>query len=242
MWMRTLSIVSLLAVIIRPAHAQSGFTSGLYRIDSGRYTECCGIAGPFVHPLPYEAQMFVELRVDAGNRARMRFLAEDGHTVFQTFSFGPGSGFAFSFSNGIVFADSIQFAMPAPPPSPSYRYVVSNSAAGLEINGQVDVPCIGCADIPTEFEHTNVVAVPVPDAAPVIDRIEGGGGSLRFHFAGEPPNDYTVEYTDSLVEPRWLPLAAYRAKLTAIDIVVTNVFTNASARFFRLRKEPCNCD
>jgi len=241
--MRTLSIVSLLSAVIGSAYAQSGLTSGLYRIVSGRYTACCGIVGvPFVHPLPDEAQTFVELRLDAGNRARMRFLAEDGHTVFQTFAFGPGGGFTFSFSNGVVFADSIQFAMPAPPPSPSYSYTVSNSAAGLKINGQLDVPCNGCADIPTEFEHTNVMAVPVPEAAPVIDRVERGDGSLYFHFAGEPPNDYTVEYTDSLAEPRWLPLAAYRARITAIDIVVTNSFTNASARFFRLRKEPCNCD
>src|SRR5688572_30630096 len=216
MWMRTFSIVSLLTVVIGSAHAQIGFTSGLYRIVSGRYTECCGIAGPFVHPLPYEAQTFVELRLDAGNQARMRFLAEDGHTVFQTFAFEPGGGFTFSFSNGIVSADSIQFAMSAPPPSPSYRYTVSNSAAGPEINGRVEVPCVGCADIPTEFEHTNVVAVPVPDAALVIDRVERGDGSLYFHFAGEPPNDYTVEYTDSLAEPLGLPLAAYRAKLTAI--------------------------
>jgi hypothetical protein len=77
---------------------------------------------------------------------------------------------------------------------------------------------------------------------PAIDRIERSDGSLRFHFSGEPPNDYTVEYTDSLKEPRWLPLDTYRAKLTTIDIVVTNAFTNAPARFFRLRKEPCNCD
>jgi len=242
MGMRTLLIVSLPTIVLGSGFAQSGLTSGLYRIASGRYTECCGIAGPFVHPLPYEAQTFVELRVDAGNRARMRFLAEDGHTVFQTFRFGPGGGFMFSFSNGVLFANSIQFVMPTPQPGPSYSYLVSNTANGLLIHGVANVPCVGCADIPTQFKHTNVVAVRVTDTAPVIDRIERSDGSLRFHFAGEPPNDYTVEYTDSLREPHWQPLAAYRAKLTPIDIVVTNSFTNASARFFRLRKEPCNCD
>ena len=147
----------------------------------------------------------------------------------------------FSFSNGMVSANSVQFMMPAPPPSPSYAYTVSNRADSLLVHGVANVPCVGCADIPTQFEH-NVAAVRIADPLPVIDQIERSASALRFHFTGEPPNDYTVEYTDSLKEPYWLPLATYRAKLTAIDIVVTNAFTNAPARFFRLRKEPCNCD
>lgn len=228
------------SVVITPVVAQNEPAGRLYRIVSGRYTECCGFAGPLTFPLPNEEQGFVELTVDTPlNLARMRFLGEDRQTVFQI---GEG-GFMFSFSNGMVFPDYIRFAMPPiRPDQPSYSYVVSNSASGLTINGEVNMPCVGCADIPTEFKHTNVVAVLVPDPAPVIDRIERGEGALRFHFAGEPPNDYTVEYTDSLAEPNWLSLATYRAKLTPIDIVVTNSFTNEPARFFRLRKEPCNCD
>jgi hypothetical protein len=141
----------------------------------------------------------------------------------------------------MVFADSVQFMMPGPPPSPSYAYTVSNRADTLLIHGVANVPCVGCADIPTQFEH-NMAAIRIAEPLPVIEQIERGDGSLRFHFAGEPPNDYTVEYADSLAEPRWLPLTTYRAKLTAIDIVATNSFTNAPAWFFRLRKEPCNCD
>lgn len=232
------------AVVIGSAYAQSEPPSWLYQIVSGRYTECCGFAGPFPYSLPNEDQAFVELTVDVPqNLARMRFLAEDRQTVFHTVHSAPGSGFTFSFSNGMVFPNHIQFGMPAPLPGvASYSYTVSNSLDALRIHGVVNTPCLGCADIPTQFEHANLVAVLVPDPAPLIDRIERGEDSLRFHFAGEPPNDYTVEYTDSLAQPRWLPLAAYRAKLTSIDIVVTNAFTNAPARFFRLRKEPCNCD
>jgi hypothetical protein len=241
MWMRTLSIVSFLTIVIGSTYAQSGFTSGLYRIVFGRYTECCGIAGPFTYTLPNENQTFVELTVDSGSRARMKLLAEDGHTVFQTY-WRPAGGFTFSFSNGMVLGDSIQFVMLTSSPTPSYSYTVSNTADGLLIHGVANVPCVGCADIPTQFKHTNMVAVRVADTALVIDRIERGDGSLHFHFAGDPPNDYTVEYSDSLRVPNWRPLETFRAKLTTINITVTNAFTNASARFFRLRKEPCNCD
>lgn len=239
---KTIWLTILLTGVIGSAYAQSEPAGRLYRIVSGRYTECCGIAGSFTYLLPNDDQGFVELTLNAQqNLAWMRFLGEDGQTVFHTLQSG-GGGFTFSFSNGMVFPDHIRFAMPLPRPGPSYSYVVSNSASGLTINGEVDVPCVGCADIPTEFKHTNVVAVRVPDPVPVIDRIERDDGSLRLHFTGEPPNDYTVEYTDSLAEPNWLSLTTYRAKLTAIDIVVTNAFTNAPARFFRLRKESCNCD
>ena len=241
--MRTFWTATLLTVVIGSADAQSGFTNGLYQIVSGRYTECCGIAGPFRYVLPNENQRFVELAVDEQrNVARMRFLADDRQTVFHTIQNPPGSGFTFSFSNGMVFPEHVRFEMPFLPTGASYSYTVSNSADALSIHGVVNTPCLGCADIPTQFKHTNLVAVLVPEPAPLIDRIERSAGSMRFHFTGEPPNDYTVEYTDSLAEPRWLPLETFRAKLTTIDVVVTNAFTNASARFFRLRKEPCNCD
>ena len=237
-----LSVVS--TVVIGSAFAQSEPVSRVYQVVSGRYTACCGIAGPFTYALPNENQGFVELTVDAPrNLAQMRFLGKDGQTVLHIIHSGSESEFTYSFSNGMVFMDRIQFGMLLPlPGQASYSYTVSNSADALRINGVVNIPCDGCADIPTQFRHTNVVAVLVPESTPVIDRIERGGGSLRFHFAGEPPNDYTVEYTDSLAGPRWLPLSTYRAKLTAIDIVVTNSFTNAPTRFFRLRREPCNCD
>jgi hypothetical protein len=241
MWKRIVRLTICLTVVAGSIGAQGQPASGRYQIVGGEFRECCGIAGPFVHSLPYDAQTFVQLTAGPGGGARMSFLAEDGYTVFRTFSFWPGSGFLFSFSNGMVCANSVQFMMPAPPPSPSYACTVSNRADALLIHGVANVPCVGCADIPTQFEH-NMAAVRIAEPLPVIDRIERGDGSLRFHFAGEPPNDYTVEYADSLAEPRWLPLTTYRAKLTAIDIVVTNSFTNASARFFRLRKEPCNCD
>jgi hypothetical protein len=76
---------------------------------------------------------------------------------------------------------------------------------------------------------------------PIIERTERDGDSMRFQFTGEPPYDYTVEFTDSLIATNWLSLATYRAKIEAIQVVVTNAFANAQTRFFRVRKEPCLC-
>lgn len=227
------------------ARAQSVSTGGVYRIVSGRYTACCGIGGPFVYSLPDAKQSFVKLMLDpSGPSAQMSILAEDGQTVFSIVPCPTGGPIHFSFDHGLVFPDRVVFHVdPGPPPyQMSWNYTVSNSADSLRIDGVLGTVASPCADVPTQFRHTNVVAVLVPEPGPVIDQIRRSGSSMRFHFAGPPPNDYTVEYSDSLAQPEWQPLATYRAKLATIDVVVTNSFTNAAARFFRLRREPCNCD
>jgi hypothetical protein len=231
--------------VVLSARAQTGPASGLYRIVSGRYTECCGLAGPFVYSLPDANQSFVEFIVDTvGPSAQMKILAADGQTVFAVLPCPAGGPIGFSFDHGLVFSNRVVFRVdPGPPPYQKFwNYTVSNSADSLRIDGILGTVANFCADVPTQFKHTNVVAILVSEPAPVIDRLERGNEWMRFHFTGPPPNDYTVEYTDSLAAPQWQPLATYRAKLTSIDILVTNSFTNASARFFRLRREPCNCD
>lgn len=237
--------LAMLSLVAMAAHAQSSATGGVYRIVGGRYTECCGIAGPFPYNLPNTHQAFVELTLDAQQGpARMRILGDDGQTVFHTIQSAPGSGFEFDFRNGMVLQDYIVFGSLPPMPGPilgQMSYVVSNTVDGLRLHGVVNVQCPGCADIPTQFKHTNVVAVLVP-SRPVIDRVVRDDSSLSFHFTGEPPNDYTVEYTESLAAPKWQTLSIHRAKLTSIDVVVRDGFTNGPTRIYRLRKEPCLCD
>jgi hypothetical protein len=245
MLIRTLWLAILSTVVTDSSWAQGETVSGLYQIVSGRYTECCGIAGPSVHSLPNGSQSFVRLSVDEpAHVATMTFLAEDMQTVFSVIPCPPDTPISFSFGYGLILSNSLVFHVdPGPPPYEIFwNYTVTNSADTLRIDGVLGTVQGSCADVPDRFSYSNVVAVLVPNPAPLIDRIERRDGSLHFHFAGEPPNDYTVEYTDSLKQPSWLPLTTYRAKLTAIDITVTNAFTNAPARFFRLRKEPCNCD
>src|SRR5712692_8458863 len=160
------AIISALVLSFRSAPAQGAPTNGLYQIVSGRYTACCGIAGPFIYPLPDSSQTFVQLTIDPRSHlAQMTILGQDARTVFRISPIGFSSGFAFSFSNGIVFPDRIEFRGPFLPPGPdqpSFSYTLSNSADALRIGGTLTLPCLGCADIPTEFEHTNVVATLLP--------------------------------------------------------------------------------
>src|SRR6266481_7251289 len=108
-----LAIISALVLSVRLAPAQGGPTSGLYQIVSGRFTACCGIAGPFIYPLPDSSQAFVQLTIDPqSNLAQMAFLGPDARTVFRNAPFGPAGAFAFSFSNGMVFPDRIEFRGP----------------------------------------------------------------------------------------------------------------------------------
>src|SRR5437867_3267474 len=77
--------------------AQGAPASGIYRITSGEYRECCGIAGPLIYALPDQNQAFVQLTIDSQrNVAEMSFLGDDMHTVFRT-GYGT-SEFTFSFT------------------------------------------------------------------------------------------------------------------------------------------------
>ena len=104
----------------------------------------------------------------------------------------------------------------------------------MSINGAATAPCAGCADIPTDFTHSNVTAVLT---GPIIDQIQTTNNSLRFHFAGEPPYQYTVEFKDSLKSITWQTLTTHVALARTIDVAVTNFFTNTATRLFRVRKQ-----
>jgi hypothetical protein len=236
-----LAIISAVFLFVPVARAQPA--SGLYQIFSGRYTECCGVGGAFIYPLPYNSQGFVELTIDPqSQRAQMTFVGQDMHTVFQIPPLGPRNGFTFSLSNGLVLPDRIDFGGPlSPPGQPPLSYTVSNSANTLQINGTLTLSCLTCADLPTQFKHTNVVATLLP-ARPVIEGLEQHGPLLRFRFTGEPPYDYFVEFSESLPATQWLSLTNYRAKLQTIEAVVTDSLTNWRARFYRVRKQDCQCD
>src|SRR5712692_3473425 len=134
-----LAIIWALVLSVPLAPAQGGPTGGLYQIVSGRYTACCGIAGPFIYPLPDSSQAFIQLTIDPQSHlAQMTILGHDAHTVFRIPPIGFSSGFAYSFSNGIVFPDRIEFRGPFLPPGPdqpSFSYTLSNSADALRIGG-----------------------------------------------------------------------------------------------------------
>src|SRR5262249_51611418 len=117
---------------------------------------------------------------------------------------------------------------------------VSNSANALQISGTLTLFSPMCADCYTQFKHTNVVAVLLPPA-PVIGGLEREGTTLSFRFTCEPPYDYFVEFSESLPATQWLSLTNYRAKVLTIEAVVTDSLTNRPARFYRIRKQHCQC-
>jgi hypothetical protein len=79
-------------------------------------------------------------------------------------------------------------------------------------------------------------------ARPTIQSYDRSGSVLRFGFSGEPPFDYYVEFTESIPSGTWLNLTNFRAKNQTIEAVVTDSLTNGATRFYRIRKEECQCD
>ena len=160
-----LAITSLFFLYIHWAGAQSRAASGLYQITSGTYDECCGIGGDFSSSLPNESQGFVSLTVDPQrNTATMIFLGEDGQTVFGVVPCPPGDPINFSLDYGFSLSNSIVFHVdPGPPPYQTYwSYTISNSTDRLRVDGTLGTAQQNCADVPTQFSHSNVVAVLVP--------------------------------------------------------------------------------
>lgn len=215
--------------------------SGLYAIDSGRYTACCGFAGNDLgYDLPTQAQIFVRLELDSlNNTASMAFLGEDAQTVFRVAPCGPEQPTYFSFTHGQVFSNRLVFHAD-PGPRSYWNYTVTYSAHSLRIDGGLRITQPFCADVPDKFGHTNVVATLLP-RPPRIEGLERQGSNLRFHFTGEPPYDYFVEYTDVLHRPNWLSLTNFRAKVATIQALVSDPMTNGATRFYRVWKQHCLC-
>jgi hypothetical protein len=164
------SVVWLIAILAlalsaKSVNAQGQPAAGLYRIVSGTYATCCGIAGPAKYSLPNTDQGFFRLSIDPqSNLARMTFLDDRHQNTFSVTVCPPYNPIPFDFGYGFVVADSIVFHVdPGPPPlNLFWNYTVSNSANGLRIDGQVGINPGSCADVPNQFYHSNVVAVLVP--------------------------------------------------------------------------------
>src|SRR5438034_1122139 len=96
--------------------------------------------------------------------ASMVFLAADQQTVFKTVPCLIGGAIDFNFDYGFLIGSSIVFHVdPGPPPYQKFwNYTVSNSVSGLRIDGLVGTATAGCADTPTQFSHTDVLALYIP--------------------------------------------------------------------------------
>lgn len=238
MWNNSFAwLVTIPAVVlaIQSACAQGVPTSGTYQIVSGRYIACCGFGGPFTQRLPNESYAFIELTVDSqSNLAQMKVLGQDMHTVLHTPSNLPGDEFTYSFTNGIIFPDHIRFGKPFVPPVPdqaSFGFVVSNSVDTISLNGTVIVPCVGCADIPEEFQHTNVVAVLMPAATIRVSEVEVCWNTTS-------NRNYQVQYRPTLTTNSWADLGLPVAGNGSINCITDKVLRGRPERYYRVMTLP----
>src|SRR6185295_3007171 len=135
-----------------------GPRAGLYAINSGTYRACCGFGGALGYPLPAEPQTYVRLDIDSqSGLITMTFLGDDAQSVFTVQPCPPGAPIAFSFSHGFVFSGQIIFHVD-PGPQSYWNYTVDYTADTLNINGVLGLVRSSCADVPTQFTHSNVVA------------------------------------------------------------------------------------
>src|SRR5262245_60460138 len=228
-----LATASVLVLGLQSVWAQGEPKSGLYQIVSGRSIACCGIAGPFIDPLPNAADAFIELKVDLPKSvAQMKFLGQDMQTVLRIPAELCRREFVYVFTNGIIFSDHIQFGDPLAPPvpgqdQPSFSFVISNSLDTLSINGTVNAPCPGSADLPVEFRHTNVVAVLMPIATIRVSEVE-----VCWNSASN--RTYQVQYRSSLGTNGWSDLGPPVAGNDSTSCITDKVLLGQSQRCYRV--------
>lgn len=230
-----LAAILAVGLAIQAACAQGLPASGMYQVISGRHILCCGIGGPLTQRLPSKSCAFIELTVDPQlNRAQMRLLAQDMHTVLQIPANPSGDEFTYSFTNGIVFPDHIRFGSPFVPPAPNLSYsgfVISNSVDTISLNGTVILPCVGCADVPTQFQHTNVAAVLMPLAAIRVSEVEVCWNTTS-------NRTYQVQYCSALATNVWTDLGPAVAGNGVLNCLADKVPLGRPQRYYRVLTLP----
>jgi hypothetical protein len=237
-----LAITWACVLSIRSGRAQSRPESGIYQILSGTYSECCGFAGDFHYSLPNERQGFVRLMVDPkSDLAKMTFLGRDLQTVFSVVPCPPGDPIKFSFDYGFVFSNSIVFHVdPGPPPDGLFwNYTVSHSTDTLGIDGLLGTAQQNCADVPTQFVHSNIVAVLVRGPRLRITEFSKDGALL--FIQGEAGWTNVIEASMDL--DRWTPISTNVMPFTLCPVCPYLLYRdtaspNLSRRFYRCYEIP----
>jgi hypothetical protein len=229
------------ALLLFAFGAQGLPVNGLYQIRSGAYSECCGLVGvPIVYSLPSSNQAFVRFTVEPQNRtATMTFLGNDGETVFSRVPCLPSGQIPFDFPYGFSLSDdSFVFHVdPGPPPYQMYwNYTASNSPGLLRIDGTVGTATTACADTPTHFNHSNIVAVLV--APPRLSWLGfSTNGTVTLMIQGTAGQTNIVEASGDL--SAWIPVGTNIMDYSACPICPYATFediesTNLSQRFYRV--------
>ena len=166
----------------------------------------------------------------------MAFLGADGQTVFSIVPCLPGDPIKFRFDYGFFLSDSIVFHVdPGPPPYGLYwNYWVTNSTDTLRINGTLGTAQQSCADVPTQFSHSNVVAVLVPGPTLRITEFSKDG-PLLFIQGSAGWTNVTEASTDLII---WTAISTNLMPNTKCAVCPYVEFrdaasTNLARRFYR---------
>lgn len=198
--------------------------SGLYQIVSGEFTACCGIAGPIRQALPTDEQSFIELTVQ-GERATVAILGSDGRNVFTVSTCAPASPFPFQLTNGLVSSNRIEFV--SAPDFPSWNYTATDVTNGLRLDGGLMLSPGLCADVPTDFAHSNVVAMLMPTATIRVSEVEVCWNSLT-------NVTYQVQFRSMLTTNEWTNLGPPRPGNGSTDCITDPVQRDQPRRFYRV--------
>jgi|GEM_PF-2686270 hypothetical protein len=243
---KLIAFAFILTLVLQPRSVwgQGRPVSGLYEITAGHYSECCGFAGiPIGGTLPNEIQKYARFTVDpSGQSATLTFLAEDARTVFSTMPCPPAGDIRFSFDHGLVFPDRTVFHVdPGPPPFQIYwNYTVSNAPNRLRIDGQLGTARAACADTPTRFSHSNVVAVLI--RGPRLTFLKGSKeGSTRLMVQGRSGWTDIVEASTDL--KTWTPISTNvmdysLCPICPFAVVEDKASTDFAHRFYRAVEYP----
>jgi len=233
-----ISMTVAILMISRAAIAQVLPVSGLYQILSGSFYDCCGISGGgFGYALPSPQQSFLRLTVDPQNGlASMTLLSADLQTVFSVSPCPPAGNIEFRFNYGFSYSGGIWFHVdPGPPPYGVYwNYSVSNVAPGLRMDGQLGTAQSACADVPTHFSHSNVVAVLIPPRLTLVGFSNQDG--LQLMLQGHAGHTNVIEASTDLVN--WQSISTNVMDFSLCPICPFFLFrdpasTNLPSRFYR---------
>ena len=166
----------------------------------------------------------------------------DMQTVFSVVPCPPGDAINFSFDYGFVLSNSIVFHVdPGPPPYQTYwNYTVSNSTDSLRIDGTLGTAQQNCVDVPTQFSHSNVVAVLLPGPRLGITEFSSRDGALLF-IQGHAHWTNVIEASTDLVT--WTPISTNLMPNTLCPICPYILYrdaasTNLARRFYRCFEIP----
>ena len=114
---------------------------------------------------------------------------------------------------------------------PFWDYALSNIADGVRLDGRLTLSPGFCADIPTDFRHSNVVARTLPTTTIRVSEVE-----VCWNSASNVT--YQLQYRPALNTTQWFNLGSPRPGTGSNDCVSDKVQPDQPKRFYRVVPTP----